>query len=98
MKIIFFRHGETDSNVKEIMQGAGVDTPLNVKGIKQAQELADKVKGLGLEKIYSSTLTRAIQTATLVAAKCGLDVEPIANDGSYVNTQDVIVILGSDQG
>ncbi len=77
MKIIFFRHGETDSNVKEIMQGAGVDTPLNVKGIKQAQKLADKAKGLGLEKIYSSTLTRAIQTATLVAAECGLDVEPI---------------------
>ena len=79
MKFIFFRHGETDSNVKNIMQGAGMDTPLNAHGIQQAKELAEKAKNLGLEKIYSSTLTRAIQTGTLVAAACGLDVEPIEN-------------------
>ncbi|MBQ8465112.1 MAG: histidine phosphatase family protein [Alphaproteobacteria bacterium] len=77
MKIIFFRHGETDSNVKNIMQGAGMDTPLNANGIKQAKVLAEKAKKLGLEKIYSSQLTRAIQTATLTAAECGLGVEPI---------------------
>ena len=77
MKIIFIRHGETDSNVKNIMQGAGMDTPLNTHGIQQAKELAEKVKKLGIEKIYSSKLTRAIQTATLTAAACGLDVEPI---------------------
>ena len=77
MKIIFCRHGETDSNVKNIMQGASVDTPLNANGIQQAKELGEKVKKLGIEKIYSSTLTRSIQTGTLMAAACGLDVEPI---------------------
>ncbi|MBR1604728.1 MAG: histidine phosphatase family protein [Alphaproteobacteria bacterium] len=77
MKVIFVRHGETDCNVKNIMQGAGMNTPLNAKGIQQAKQLAEKAKNLRIEKIYSSTLIRAIQTATLVAAECGLDVEPI---------------------
>ena len=77
MHVIFFRHGETDGNVKNIMQGVTINTPLNANGIKQAKALAEKAKDLGLEKIYSSQLTRAIQTATLTAAACGLDVEPI---------------------
>lgn len=77
MKIIIFRHGETDSNVKEIMQGAGINTPLNRKGVQQAKALSEQTVSLGLEKIYSSPLTRAIQTATLTASACGLDVEPI---------------------
>lgn len=77
MKFIFFRHGETDGNVKNIMQGASMDTLLNINGVRQAKQLAEKAKDLGLEKIYSSNLKRAIQTATLVAAACGLDVETI---------------------
>jgi broad specificity phosphatase PhoE len=77
MHVIFFRHGETDGNVKNIMQGVTINTPLNANGIKQAKELSEKAKDLGLEKIYSSQLTRAIQTATLTAAACGLAVEPI---------------------
>ena len=40
----------------------------------------------------------ALAKAKGVIKTLGLDVAPIANDGSYVNTQDVIVILGSDQG
>jgi probable phosphoglycerate mutase len=77
MKFVFFRHGETDNNVKKIMRGAGVDSPLNAKGIQQAKELVNEAKQLGFEKIYSSTLIRAIQTATLVAAECELNVNPI---------------------
>lgn len=104
MKIIFIRHGETDSNVKNIMQGAGMDTLLNARGIQQAKELAEKAKNFGIEKIYSSKLTRAIQTATLTAAACGLDVEPIEGieefhygevEGMYV--PDAIEKFGVDK-
>ena len=59
------------------MQGAGMNTPLNARGIQQAKELAEKSSLLGLEKIYSSPLTRAMQTATLTAAACGLNVIPL---------------------
>ena len=77
MKFVFFRHGETDSNVKQIIQGATVDTPLNVKGLQQAKLLSEQINKYGLEKIYSSKLVRAVQTATLSAASCHLDVCPI---------------------
>ena len=77
MRVIFFRHGETEANVQNIMQGATMDTLLNARGIRQAKELAEKAKNLGLEKIYSSKLIRAVQTATLTAAACGADVEVI---------------------
>jgi broad specificity phosphatase PhoE len=104
MKFIFFRHGETDGNVKNIMQGATMDTLLNANGIQQAKQLAEKAKDLGLEKIYSSKLTRAIQTATLTAATCGLDVEIIDDveefhygevEGMYV--PDAIEKFGIDR-
>lgn len=104
MKIIFFWHGETNGNVQNIMQGITMDTLLNVNGIQQAKQLAEKTKDLGLEKIYSSTLKRAVQTATLVAATCGLDVETIDGveefhygkvEGMYVS--DAIKKFGIDR-
>ena len=36
MKFILFRHGQTDSNIHNIIQGAGLNTPLNVTGIAHA--------------------------------------------------------------
>ena len=77
MKFVFFRHGETDSNVFNIIQGATVDTPLNTKGIQQARLLSECIRKYGLEKIYSSKLVRAIQMATLSAASCNLNVFPM---------------------
>lgn len=77
MKFVFFRHGETDSNVKQVIQGATVDTPLNAKGVQQARLLSERVGKYELEKIYSSKLLRAIQTATLSAASCNLNVYPV---------------------
>ena len=42
MKLIIFRHGETDGNVRNIVQGAGIDCPLNETGKKQAALLRDR--------------------------------------------------------
>lgn len=67
MKLIIFRHGETDGNVKNIVQGAGVDCPLNEHGKMQAAELRDKLAELNLPAIYCSHMTRAKQTAQIVA-------------------------------
>jgi len=43
MKLIIFRHGETDGNVRNIIQGAGIDCPLNETGKKQAALLRDRL-------------------------------------------------------
>ena len=74
-----FRHGETDYNLEKRWQGCGVDSLLNQTGIKQAEELAEKVRNLGIEIVYSSELKRALQTGTVAAAKLGVPLKTIAD-------------------
>ncbi len=63
------RHGETEYNRRHIVQGRGVDIPLNELGYRQAEALAERSVDFGLDVIYSSTLTRAKQTAHAVSQK-----------------------------
>ena len=72
-----FRHGETDYNKEGRWQGCGVDLPLNANGVSQAGVLAEKLKPLGLEVIYSSPLQRALETAQIAAAPQHLKVIPL---------------------
>ncbi len=58
----FIRHGQTDLNLKGIVQGRGVNSPLNENGIKQAQAFYEAYKSVPFDKIYTSTLLRTHQT------------------------------------
>lgn len=64
MKKIFYfiRHGQTDLNLKGIVQGRGVDTPLNETGRKQALAFYEAYKHVPFDKVYTSTLQRTKQT------------------------------------
>lgn len=74
----FARHGETDWNELKRIQGQ-TDVPLSAEGIKQAEELARQVRGLGISAICSSSLLRAIQTSKIVGAH--LKIPIISHDG-----------------
>jgi len=63
--IYIVRHGETDWNLEEKMQGH-TDIPLNAKGISQAQDIARDLQKIPLDIIYSSPLSRALETATII--------------------------------
>jgi broad specificity phosphatase PhoE len=67
-RILFVRHGETDWNVKRIIQGWR-GTHLNALGKRQARLMAARVKqmGLQLDEVFSSDLLRAHQTAEILA-------------------------------
>ena len=70
MKHIFvFRHGRTDWNAQNRMQGQS-DTSLNAQGIAQAQVLGKALQPMGITLIASSDLMRARQTAETVASYC----------------------------
>ena len=73
--IYIFRHGETDYNVQRRAQGY-LDIPLNEKGIEQAHELADKLSNIKLDCIYTSPLSRAMETARIVATKNNVNIIP----------------------
>ena len=63
--IYIVRHGETDWNIEQKMQGH-TDIPLNTNGEKQAQAIAKDLKNIQLDIIYSSPLSRALDTATII--------------------------------
>ncbi|MBI5126917.1 histidine phosphatase family protein [Candidatus Roizmanbacteria bacterium] len=67
------RHGQTEWNVRKLIQGHR-DIPLNEKGKEQARKLADELKAIKFDAIYSSDLKRASETAGLIASTKGLDV------------------------
>lgn len=73
--IYLFRHGETDLNKNKIVQGSDIDSSLNDNGRKQAQELAEKLSGSGIECIYSSHLVRAFDTAKFVADRINVEIK-----------------------
>ena len=52
MKIFLVRHGQTDWNVENRLQGC-VDIPLNKNGIKQAQTLAENIKELKTKEVFN---------------------------------------------
>ncbi len=58
----FIRHGQTDLNLKGIVQGRGVNSPLNENGLKQAEAFFESYKDVPFDKIYTSTLLRTHQT------------------------------------
>ncbi|KKU37486.1 MAG: Phosphoglycerate mutase family protein [Candidatus Azambacteria bacterium GW2011_GWF2_46_32] len=61
--IILVRHGETEANRLGIYQGKITDHFLNLTGNRQAEAVAKTLKDFQIEKIYSSTSMRAIETA-----------------------------------
>lgn len=89
MKILLIRHGETEWNKTGRPQGQ-LDIPLNIFGVQQAHTCAKHLSNFDIHSIYSSPLSRAYQTAQIIASKKSL----------VVNTDDSLkeIDLGSWQG
>lgn len=68
LRFYIARHGESDWNVQHKLQG-WTDRPLDETGRRQAAALAESLKGIPLDAIYSSTLSRSRDTAQIVAGK-----------------------------
>jgi len=60
--LYIIRHGETDLNKKGIVQGKGVNSPLNELGLKQARAFYEAYKEIDFDRVYTSTLLRTHQT------------------------------------
>jgi len=64
--LVLVRHGETDWNASGRLQGH-TDRPLNDYRRRQARELARRLADVPFDAAYASDLTRARQTAEIVA-------------------------------
>jgi 2,3-bisphosphoglycerate-dependent phosphoglycerate mutase len=73
MTILLVRHGETDGNAARILQRPEV--PLNARGMRQAEQLAQRLVAHGFVHIVCSDLLRARMTAAPLAARAGMTIE-----------------------
>ncbi len=64
-RLILIRHGETDYNLENRYCGFS-NPPLNNKGIWQSKRLAVRLKNIKIDKVYSSDLKRACETAKII--------------------------------
>jgi broad specificity phosphatase PhoE len=79
-RIIYLsRHGETDWNAEGRWQGH-TDKPLNETGRSQARALAESLRGSGLAGVVTSDLSRARETAEIVAGALGLAIDYVDPD------------------
>ncbi len=65
------RHGQTDMNVAGRLQGQ-TNSLLTEKGKEQAKQLALEFKNIPFDAVFSSDLTRAKDTADIIAAEHNL--------------------------
>jgi 2,3-bisphosphoglycerate-dependent phosphoglycerate mutase len=79
-RIILLRHGESEGNAFAFYQGQG-DFPLTSTGREQASALAERWAGEGVrfDRIITSPLQRARETAEIIAARlqAPLDLAPV---------------------
>ena len=71
--LILVTHAITQWNVEGRVQGH-TNIPLNEQGRKMAQDLAVCLKDETIQKIYTSDLTRAVETAEPLARKKSLEI------------------------
>lgn len=76
-EIYLVRHGETDWNRAQRLQGT-VDTPLNRIGLAQAHQVADRFRTL-TATVVTSPLARARNTARVIAvqSRSALVIDPL---------------------
>ena len=78
MRLLFARHGESESNVRHVIANRVSDHPLTATGRRQAEVLAEAVRAEGVSRIISSPIRRAVETAAIVGR--ALDVGPEVAD------------------
>ena len=76
MKIWITRHGQTRLNRAHLMQGL-TDEPLNETGIAQAKAARELVSDVRFDAVYSSPLSRALVTASIIG---GVDPSKVITD------------------
>lgn len=75
-KLYFIRHGQSELNVKSLVAGI-TDTHLTDEGRRQAKLAGRYAKTLNIDYIISSPLSRALETAQIVAKEISYPLDKI---------------------
>lgn len=78
VEIYIARHGQDEDNADGLLNGQR-DRPLTALGRQQARDLAEGIKAAGLtfDAVYSSPLSRALETAKIICNYLELKASPV---------------------
>ena len=106
--LVLLRHGKSSFN-EEVRFSGWADCPLTPEGVRQAHEAGRRLReaGVGLDACYTSVLSRAVETASIVLGELGLANLPVTrtwrlNERHYgalegIAKKDVVAQYGADQ-
>lgn len=78
--MLLIRHGATTYNQADppVLQGRGIDSDLSPEGVAQAQATAEFLRGVQVDAIYTSCLSRARQTAAWLRGDRPIEIQAFA--------------------
>ncbi|MEO6236431.1 MAG: histidine phosphatase family protein, partial [Vicinamibacterales bacterium] len=77
-RLLLVRHGATTATEEDRFSGSA-SAELSEEGRWQAGRLAERLARQSITAVYASPLSRALDTARIIAAPCHL--EPLTRDG-----------------
>ncbi|HEY6289659.1 MAG TPA: 2,3-bisphosphoglycerate-dependent phosphoglycerate mutase, partial [Nitrospiraceae bacterium] len=78
-RLVLLRHGESQWNLENRFTG-WVDVPLSPRGIQEAKNAGDKLRGFTFDRAFTSVLVRAKETLRLALDAIGQSNIPIEKD------------------
>lgn len=78
-RLVLLRHGESQWNLENRFTG-WVDVPLTPRGIQEAKNAGDKLRGFTFDRAFTSVLARANETLRLALEAIGQSNLPIVKD------------------
>lgn len=79
MKIYVVRHGESETNLQKCWTG-WMDVHLTEKGIADGKKAGAFLKGIVFDKVYTSDLIRAQETAQAALPGCSYETSPLLRE------------------
>lgn len=96
-KIYIVRHGQTDFNLKGIVQGSGIDSSLNQLGMDQAQAFYQHYNNQKFDKVYTSSLHRSIQSVkSFIEAGIAHEAHAGLNEINWGNKEGTKITVEED--
>ena len=74
--LFLVRHGQTALNAAGRFRGR-LDPPLDTHGVEQTEAAARRIAPAGPVAVYASPLRRTVETAQVIAGRCGLAVAKV---------------------
>jgi 2,3-bisphosphoglycerate-dependent phosphoglycerate mutase len=105
-KLILLRHGQSQWNLENRFTGS-VDVSLSDSGLDEAVRAAELLKLIPIDMVYTSTMTRAIETADIIITGNRMSDVPVErdkalNERSYgdlqgMNKEEAAKLFGAEQ-